>query len=186
MRGRNGWLTQGEGEGERVTDSNEAATSSQGGRGTCGLSVRYCGTRCGTEPSSSYCRFPVINVPRRASNPCTARSSPPLPLPLSLSLCVYVSVCLSLSHCSLPAHGISDRPWYRTTVLDIVDWYEKYLYRGNWDEVVKARVLGSRAFEIDGIRNVGVDLELIKLRGRDCDLDFWNWRSENRSLWDWK
>lgn len=86
MRGRNGWLTQGEGEGERVTDSNEAATSSQGGRGTCGLSVRYCGTRCGTEPSSSYCRFPVINVPRRASNPCTARSSPPLPLSLSLSL----------------------------------------------------------------------------------------------------
>lgn len=86
----------GEGEGERVTDSNEAATSSQGGRGTCGLSVRYCGTRCGTEPSSSYCRFPVINVPRRASNPCTARSSPPLPLSLSLSLCVYVSLSISL------------------------------------------------------------------------------------------
>lgn len=88
MRGRNGWLTQegGGGEGERVTDSNEAATSSGG---TCGLSVRYCGTRCGTEPSSSYCRFPVINVPRRASNPCTARSSPRhLSLSLSLSFSV--------------------------------------------------------------------------------------------------
>lgn len=135
-----------EGEGERVTDSNEAATSSGG---TCGLSVRYCGTRCGTEPSSSYCRFPVINVPRRASNPCTARSSPRhLSLPLSLFLC------------SLPAHGISDRPWYRTTVLDIVDWYEKYLYRGNWDEAVKPGSLG---------------VKRSRLMGLEMPVSIWNW-----------
>lgn len=78
-------------ESAEVAQRRETVTETGGNAGgaatmgPCGLSVRYCGTRCGTEPSSSYCRFPVINAPHRAPATPSSFSPPDLPRFLSLS-----------------------------------------------------------------------------------------------------